>query len=118
LTLNEFKQQFGLRASSYRLPGEARKWKPYYRFEWSNINPSDPLFSVTSQPATIVNDSDGSTVGVRYDITNLAAFKSEYRHTSRRATDPTVRRVLLQTSFTSEDNHEKTHEDADSSPAR
>src|SRR5256885_9091724 len=85
---------------AYRLPGEGRKWKPYYRFEWSNINPSDVLFNASSQPAPAVNDLTGSTVGVRYDITSLAAFKGEYRHTARKVTDPLVSGFFFQTSFT------------------
>jgi hypothetical protein len=85
---------------AYRLPGGARKWKPYYRFEWSNINPSDPLFIVTSQTAPLVNALTGSTVGVRYDITNFAAFKGEYRHTERRPADPVINGFFLQTCFT------------------
>jgi hypothetical protein len=100
LTLQEFNNSSAYVLVAYRLPGEAHKWKPYYRFEWSNINPSDPLFTTTTQPAPIVNDLTGSTVGVRYDITNLAAFKAEYRHSSRRATDPVVNGFFLQTSFT------------------
>jgi len=39
-------------------------------------------------------------VGIRYDITNLAAFKGEYRHTVRTVTDPTVNGLFFQTSFT------------------
>jgi len=100
LTQAEFNNSSAYVQVAYRLPGEAHKWKPYYRFEWSNINPSDPLFSTTIQPSPIVNDLTGSTVGVRYDITSLAAFKGEYRHSSRRATDPVVNGFFLQTSFT------------------
>ena len=102
VTQQEFNSSSAYAQVAYRLPGEARKWKPYYRFEWSNINPSDPLFSVGAafQPAPVVNDLTGSTVGVRYDITNYAAFKAEYRHTARRATDPVVNGFFLQTCFT------------------
>jgi len=100
LTQAEFNSDAAYLQVAYRLPGEARKWKPYYRFEWSNINPSDPLFSVGSQPAPLVNDLTGSTVGVRYDITSLAAFKGEYRHTVRKVTDPIVNGFFFQTSFT------------------
>jgi hypothetical protein len=100
LTQQEFNSSSAYVQIAYRLPGEAHKWKPYYRFEWSNINPSDPLFTTTSQPAPTVTDLTGSTVGVRYDITNFAAFKAEYRHTARRATDPVVNGVFLQTCFT------------------
>jgi hypothetical protein len=100
LTQQEFNNNAAYVQIAYRLPGEARKWKPYYRFEWSNINPSDPLFTTTSQPAPTVTDLTGSTVGVRYDISNFAAFKAEYRHTARRATDPVVNGFFLQTCFT------------------
>src|SRR6267143_4692535 len=99
-TQAEFNSDAAYMQVAYRLPGEASKWKPYYRFEWSNINPSDPLFSVGSQPAPLVNDLTGSTVGVRYDITSLAAFKGEYRHTVRKVTDPIVNGFFFQTSFT------------------
>jgi hypothetical protein len=58
------------------------------------------LFTVSSQPAAQVMDLTGSTVGVRYDITSLAAFKGEYRHTERRFTQPAVNGFFLQTSFT------------------
>ena len=100
ITQQEFNNNAAYVQIAYRLPGEAHKWKPYYRFEWSNINPSDPLFTTASQPAPTVTDLTGSTVGVRYDISNFAAFKAEYRHTARRATDPVVNGVFLQTSFT------------------
>jgi DNA-binding protein H-NS len=100
LTQQEFNNNAAYVQIAYRLPGEAHKWKPYYRFEWSNINPSDPLFTTASQPAPTVTDLTGSTVGVRYDISNFAAFKAEYRHTARRATDPVVNGFFLQTSFT------------------
>lgn len=99
-TQTEFNSDAAYVQVAYRLPGEAGKWKPYYRFEWSNINPGDPLFSVASQPAPMVNDLTGSTVGVRYDITSLAAFKAEYRHTARKATEPVINGFFLQTCFT------------------
>jgi len=46
LTQDVFNSQAAYVQVAYRLPGEARKWKPYYRFEWSNISRSDPLFTV------------------------------------------------------------------------
>jgi len=100
VTQAEFNSDAAYAQVAYRLPGVGRKWKPYYRFEWSNINPSDVLFTVSSQPAPVVNDLTGSTVGVRYDITSLAAFKGEYRHTTRKVTDPIVNGFFFQTSFT------------------
>jgi hypothetical protein len=99
LTLNVFDSQAAYVQFGYRLPGIARKWKPYYRYEWSNISLSDPLFTV-SDPTVAVRDLSGSTIGARYDIVSLAAFKVEYRHTARRPTDPVVNGLFLQTSFT------------------
>jgi hypothetical protein len=99
LTQAVFNSQAAYVQLAYRLPGMAHKWKPYYRFEWSNISQGDPLFTV-SDPTVAVRTLVGSTVGVRYDIINLAAFKIEYRHTARRLTDPVVNGIFVQTSFT------------------
>jgi hypothetical protein len=82
---------------AYRLPWQQRKWKPYYRFEYTHVPPTEPLFSV---PDFAVPDLVGSTAGVRYDISDFAAFKWEYRHTKRGPTDPIVNGVFVQTSFT------------------
>lgn len=101
-TQNIFNNNAAYVQIAYRLPGEGRKWKPYYRFEWSNISPSDPLFNVAFSPTdtTMVRPLTGSTFGVRYDITNLAAFKGEYRRIMRKPTDPDVNGLFFQTSFT------------------
>lgn len=99
LTQNVFHSNAAYVQIAYRLPGEGHKWKPYYRFEWSNISPSDPLFTL-SDNSVAVRDLTGSTFGVRYDITNLAAFKGEYRHTTRKPSDPHVNGLFFQTSFT------------------
>ena len=82
---------------AYRLPWEARKWKPYYRFEYTHVPPTEPLFSTTTFEVT---DLVGSTAGLRFDISDFAAFKWEYRHTKHRPTDPPVNGVFVQTSFT------------------
>jgi hypothetical protein len=37
---------------------------------------------------------------MRYDITNYAAFKGEYRHFKRLPTDPPVNGAFFQTDFT------------------
>jgi hypothetical protein len=78
--------------TAYRLPGDARLWKPYYRFEYMHIPQADAIFkSVPSFSA--------STMGVRYDISSFAAFKMEYRHYLRRNL-PSINGAFLQTSFT------------------
>ncbi|MFL6414769.1 MAG: hypothetical protein ACJ74Y_03765, partial [Bryobacteraceae bacterium] len=89
-------QQFNSQAwyvqSAYRLPGYARAWKPYYRFEYIHIPKGDRLFAV-------IPDLAGSTAGVRYDLSNFAAFKLEYRNV-RRPNVPRVNGIFSQLSFT------------------
>ncbi|OLD17625.1 MAG: hypothetical protein DMG86_10640 [Acidobacteria bacterium] len=97
LTGNIYNSQAYYIQLAYRLPWEARKWKPYYRFEYTHVPASEPLFSA---PAFEVTDLVGSTAGVRFDITDFAAFKWEYRHTKHRPTDPPVNGVFVQTAFT------------------
>ena len=59
----------------WRLPF-ADLWKPYYRYEYIHIPQADLVYRGT------VASSRGSTLGVRYDISNYAAFKFEYRNQS------------------------------------
>ena len=80
--------QFG-----YRLPWFERTVKPYYRFEYTHIPPSEQLFTNTM-------DLVGSTAGLRYDITNYASFKGEYRNFLRQPGQPRVTGLFLQTCFT------------------
>jgi hypothetical protein len=61
---------------AYRLPQFGRLWKPYYRFEHIDTAAGDVAFATIPQ-------LDGSTVGVRYDATQLAAVKFEYRTWTR-----------------------------------
>jgi len=77
---------------AYRLPWQESKWKPYYRFEYIHRPKSEPFLNVL--------DLSGSTVGVRYDITNYAAFKWEYRNTRHGINEPRVNGVFAQTAFT------------------
>jgi hypothetical protein len=79
--------------AAYRLPAPARLWKPYYRFERINIAATDPIF--TTVPKLV-----GSTIGVRYDITNFAAIKSEVRIRRRVADQPRSNGWFLQVAFT------------------
>lgn len=79
--------QFG-----YRLPWFEKTLKPYYRFEYIHTPLNEQLLGN--------QDLAGSTVGLRYDISDYAAFKSEYRNTGRQAGVPRVNGLFLQTSFT------------------
>jgi hypothetical protein len=76
----------------YRLPWLERTLKPYYRFEHTHVPLSEQVF--TNQ------DLVQSIVGMRYDITNYAAFKGEYRYFKRLPTDPWVNGAFFQTDFT------------------
>src|SRR6267378_1148976 len=73
----------------YRLPWFERTVKPYYRFEYTHTPLSEQVF--TNQ------DLVGSTLGVRYDITNYAAFKTEYRNFRRGIGEPRVNGWFAQT---------------------
>ncbi len=77
----------------YRLPWFERTVKPYYRFEYTHVPPSEQLFTNTL-------DLVGSIAGVRYDITNYASFKAEYRNSRRTPGDPRVNGFFVQTCFT------------------
>jgi hypothetical protein len=76
----------------YRLPWFERTVKPYYRFEYTHTPLSEQVF--TNQ------DLVGSIVGLRYDISNYAAFKAEYRNSKREISNPRVNGLFLQTAFT------------------
>lgn len=78
--------------AAYRLPWQNNRWKPYYRFENIDTPTGEPVFGVF--------DVRTSTVGLRFDAADFAAFKGEYRRTRRQPQDPRVNGFLLQTSFT------------------
>lgn len=77
----------------YRLPWFEKLWKPYYRFEYIHIPRSDAVFAGVPNLA-------GSVLGIRYDITDYAAFKAEYRNFRRAPGVPRVNGAFVQTSFT------------------
>jgi hypothetical protein len=79
--------------TAYRLPGRARLWKPYYRFEHIDIDSKDAVFAG-------VPELDGSTFGVRFDISNYAAIKSEGRTRKRASDQPRANGWFVQIAFT------------------
>jgi len=83
---------------AYRLAWQENKWKPYYRFEYIHRPNVEPVWDFTPMPSTV--DLVGSTVGVRYDITNYAAFKGEYRNSRHGVGEPRVNGTFFQTAFT------------------
>ena len=76
---------------AYRFPRQPR-WKPYYRFEKLVTPEDDPLIEDLS--ATL------STAGVRYELSEFAALKAEYRHEQRRANPDRTNGVFLQAAWT------------------
>lgn len=81
--------------AGYRLPWGEKLWKPYYRFEYIHIPRTDVVFQGVPGLA-------GSVVGMRYDISDFAALKLEYRR-QRRPGQPRATHTngaFLQTSFT------------------
>jgi hypothetical protein len=78
---------------AYRLPSLGRLWKPYYRFEHIDIATTDPVFQN-------VPNLDGSTIGVRYDVSPYAALKTEVRTRRRVGDRPRTNGWFLQVSFT------------------
>jgi hypothetical protein len=83
---------------AYRLPWQESKWKPYYRYEYIHRPVTEPVWDISGSPSVV--DLDGSTLGVRYDITNYAAFKGEYRNSRHGIGEPRVNGAFLQTDFT------------------
>jgi hypothetical protein len=77
---------------AYRLPWFDKKWKPYYRFEHIHVPAGEPVLQFPNFVA--------STLGMRYDITEFAAIKGEYRNFQRGTNQPRVNGAFLQTSFT------------------
>ena len=71
-----------------RLP----RWKPYYRFEKVVTPEEDPLIENLS--VTL------STTGVRYELSEFAALKAEYRHERRRANAARTDGMFLQAAWT------------------
>jgi hypothetical protein len=93
LTSNTWDSQAFYVQVAYRLPWQQSKWKPYYRYEYIHKPEDDPTL-------VDVLDLSGSTLGVRYDITNYAAFKGEYRNSRHGVNEPRVNGVFFQTAFT------------------
>jgi hypothetical protein len=92
LTNREWNSQGTYAQVAYRLAGAARKWKPYYRFEYIHAPQTEPVLQVQ-------NLLGGHTVGTRFDISDFAAFKFEYRSFKRSDTQRT-NAFFAQTAFT------------------
>ncbi len=59
---------------AYRLSGSNRQWKPYARYESTEVDDSDPLLGDQGL------DYEAAILGVRWDFSAYAALKAEYRN--------------------------------------
>lgn len=67
-------------------------YRPFFRYQYVNVPSDNPLY-------TDVGRRNGPALGVRYDLTDFAAFKAQYEHTSRRRQTP-LDELFLQFAFT------------------
>jgi TolA-binding protein len=66
--------------------------KPYFRYQYVNVPSDDPIFPE-------VGRRNGPSLGLRYDLTDFAAFKAQFDRTQRRGFD-TFNDFILQLAFT------------------
>ncbi|HVH85640.1 MAG TPA: hypothetical protein VM912_02890 [Terriglobales bacterium] len=93
LTGRTFDNQGGYVQIAYRFPFDAKKWKPYYRYDYLQVPANEP----TLPDFTNVRKS---TLGIRYDISDFAAFKAEYRNGRGNPLPQSSNAVAVQTAFT------------------
>ena len=93
LTGRTFDNQGGYVQIAYRLPFDAKKWKPYYRYDYLQVPANEPTLP------DFVNVRK-STFGMRYDISDFAAFKAEYRNGRGNPLPQRSNALALQTAFT------------------
>jgi hypothetical protein len=95
LTGHSFDSQGAYAQIAYRLPVWGKRWKPYFRYDYIDVSRSEPVF------VNNVDDVRGSTAGMRYDISEFAAFKAEYRNSlGTPGSQNRVNGVAVQTAFT------------------
>ncbi|HEV7375430.1 MAG TPA: hypothetical protein VGN95_11975 [Pyrinomonadaceae bacterium] len=66
--------------------------RPYFRYQFVNVPFDDPIFPD-------VGRRNGPSLGLRYDISDFAAFKAQYDRTQRRRLS-TIDELILQLAFT------------------
>lgn len=66
--------------------------RPYARYQYVNVPSDDPIFPD-------VGRRNGPSFGIRYDVSDYAAFKAQYDHTQRRRQTP-IDELMLQFAFT------------------
>jgi len=68
------------------------KAQPYFRYQYVNASVRDPLFFD-------IGRRNGPSFGLRYDVTNYAAFKAQYDRTERRRLSA-LDELIMQLAFT------------------
>jgi hypothetical protein len=76
---------------AYRLPWSNARFKPYARIERMEVDADDPVYAS-------LNDRRVGIAGLRFDFSNWAAIKGEYRRT-RSNEDPYVNAFFSQVCF-------------------
>jgi hypothetical protein len=66
--------------------------RPYFRYQYVNVPNDDPIFPD-------VGRRNGPSLGLRYDVSDFAAFKAQYDRTQRRRLDA-LNELILQLAFT------------------
>ena len=66
--------------------------RPYFRYQYVNTPSDDPIFPD-------VGRRNGPSVGLRYDVSEFAAFKAQYDRTQRRRLS-SINELILQLAFT------------------
>ena len=76
------------------MPGAARLFKPYYRYEHIGVDAADVVF------VGVQNLNNEHTIGIRYDLSPLAAIKTETRIRQRVSSLPWDTGWFFQVAFT------------------
>ena len=66
--------------------------RPYFRYQYINVPSDDPIFPD-------VGRRNGPSFGLRYDVSDFAAFKAQYDRTERRRLS-SINELILQLAFT------------------
>jgi hypothetical protein len=67
-------------------------YRPFFRYQYVNVPSDNPLYAG-------VGRRNGPALGIRYDVSDYAAFKAQYEHTSRRR-QTALDELILQFAFT------------------
>lgn len=66
--------------------------RPFFRYQYTNVPGDDPIYPATGR-------RNGPSAGLRYDVSDYAALKAQYDHTSRRGLSA-LDEMILQLAFT------------------